>query len=65
MTSKSKKILSWIVAFIVALFAVRLMFKLIGIGLAMFFASAKILIFLLIVGLLTIPAYIIIKRNFF
>jgi len=60
-----KNILSLILALFVGFVLARLVFSLLSLAMTFVFFSIKTLLFLILIGIFTLPVYIIIKKSLF
>jgi fatty acid desaturase len=65
LSSNQEKILSWVAAVFVAVGFIRLLFWALGVALSFAFIMGKIVLFLIMLVVITLPAYVFINRFFF
>lgn len=63
-TQKAKSVLSWIIAILIALIAIRVLFYLLGAAFLVAFSMMKFLLIVVLLAFIAIPLYVIIRRMF-
>ncbi len=61
-TQKTKTVLSWIIAILVAIIAIRVFFYIVGAAFFLVFTMIKFLVVLFLLAMVAIPLYVVIRR---
>lgn len=63
--SKTKKVVSWILAIFIGVIIVKIFFWILGVAIASLFIAAKVVIFVLILAFIATPLYLLLSRKLF